>query len=239
MADLNKIVDRDTFMLIDQSGSMLRNDGGITSRWERLQEQCMGDINDILTYNENGQKICEQIIMMPYNVNRYRGNRYQIDSPAQADSFFPENAPKGNANVTPTLRKCYEEWLEGREKITAQEVEAGTARGAMFLIYIDGQFDDSPAFEELVKEMCSRIDDQRIFKIIILGFGNEVNARYFDELDVNQRKGNPIFRDAHGNPSNVIVFELVEEFENEGVVEVMERQLLNPNTVRKNFRKYD
>ncbi|MDJ1173194.1 AAA-like domain-containing protein [Roseofilum capinflatum] len=239
MEDLNKIVDRDTFMLIDQSGSLLRNDGGITSRWERLQEQCMGDINDILNYDENGQKICDQIIMMPYNVNRYRGNRYQIDSPAQADSFFPENAPKGNANVTPTLRECYQEWLGEREKITAQEVEAGTARGAMFVIYIDGQFDDSPAFEDLVKEMCSRIDDQRIFKIIILGFGNEVNARYFDELDVNQRKGNPIFRDAHGNPSNVIVFELVDEFENEGVVEVMERQLIDPNTTRKGFGQYD
>lgn len=248
MADLNKTIDRDTFMLIDQSGSMVRDDGGPSSRWQRLQEQCIGDINDVLNYDDNGQKICDQIIMMPYNVNRYRGNRYEIDSPAQADSFFLENQPRGNANVTPTLRKCYEEWLGEREKITAKEVEAGTAKGAMFVIYIDGQFDDSPAFEELVKEMCSRIDDQRIFKIVILGFGNEVNGHYFDRLDVNdyfdkqdsnKRKGKPMFKDANDKNCNVIVFELVDDFENEGVVEVMERQLLDPNTVRKNFGKYD
>jgi hypothetical protein len=104
------------------------------------------------------------------------------------EDIFLENRPDANTFVVPTLRHCFDIWLNGREKVTIQDIKEGKAKGAFFIIYTDGQFDDPLAFEEFIQEASLRIDDQRIVKILIIGLGKGVNVKFFDGLDLRKAK---------------------------------------------------
>ena len=248
---LTTIYGRSIFVLIDQSASMRKKDGGPATRWQRLEEQVYGDIDNILTADDGqGGKVCESIFQTTFNLNRWKGTSKSISTAEQVSDVFLEYQPMGNANIAPTLEQCINLWLDGREKIAAEAIRNGEGKAALFIIYIDGQFDDSLAFEELLKKTCLKIDDQSIFKVIIIGLGNEVNVKYFDELDANRREtdvktpeGKPVYKpfffDSNGKKCNIVVFELVEELDPSiGIIELLERQLNdpgNPANVRKGF----
>lgn len=225
---LNNIKSRAVFMLVDQSGSMVKRDGCKISRWKLLEEKITGDVGNILDAG-----VCDKIALVTFNRNMFNGMLKRISEPDQVEDIFLENTPGFNSFVVPTFRKCLELWLDGREKVTAEEVEAGKVKGAFFIIYTDGQFDDTdPGFEDLIKEVCSRIDDQRIVKVLIIGIGQGVNAQYFDELDINSKKN----KDLNGKDCNIVVFDL-EGGLDYGILELMQRQMKDTSQVRKGFSK--
>jgi hypothetical protein len=228
---LNRIYNRDVFMLIDQSASTLKKDGGEKSRWKLLEELITGHIATILERDDGSEakvKICEQVHIAPFNLNKFRGNLYLISDAENVEDIFLENRPDANTFVVPTLRHCFDIWLNGREKVTIQDIKEGKAKGAFFIIYTDGQFDDPLAFEEFIQEASLRIDDQRIVKILIIGLGKGVNVKFFDGLDLRKAK------DAKGEDCDIVVFELAEDLE-EGIIELMQRQLRDTSKVRKGF----
>ncbi|HEY9739155.1 MAG TPA: hypothetical protein V6C90_01565 [Coleofasciculaceae cyanobacterium] len=104
------------------------------------------------------------------------------------EDIFLENRSDANTFVVPTLRHCFDTWLNGRGKVTVQDIKEGKAKGAFFIIYTDGQFDDPLTFEEFIQEASLRIDDQRIVKILIIGLGKGVNVKFFDGLDLRKAK---------------------------------------------------
>jgi hypothetical protein len=228
---LNRIYNRDVFVLIDQSASTLKKDGGEKSRWKLLEELITGHVATILERDDGSEaqtNICEQVQVTTFNLNKFRGNLYLISDPEQVEDIFLENRPDANTFVVPTLRHCFELWLNGREKVTVQEVKEGKAKGAFFIIYTDGQFDDPLAFEEFIREACLKIDDQRIIKILIIGLGKGVNVKFFDSLDLRKVKN------AKGEDCDIVVFELADNLD-EGIIELMQRQLKDTSNMRKGF----
>lgn len=228
---LNRIYNRDVFMLIDQSASTLKKDGGEKTRWKLLEELVTGHTATILERDDGSEaqvKVCDQIYITTFNLNKFRGNVYLISNPDNVEDIFLENRPDANTYVVPTLRHCFNIWMNGRDKVTIQDVKEGSAKAAFFIIYTDGQFDDTLAFEQFISETCLKIDDHRLVKILIVGLGKGVNVKYFDTLDLRNDK------DAKGDDCSIIVFDLVEDLE-EGIIELMQRQLRDPSKVRKNF----
>jgi hypothetical protein len=228
---LSRIYNRDIFMLIDQSASTLKKDGGEKSRWKLMEELVTGHVATILDRDDGSEtqvKICEQIYIATFNLNKFRGNFYLISDAEQVEDIFLENRPDANSFVVPTLRHCFNMWLNGQEQVTVQDIKEGKAKGAFFIIYSDGQFDDPLAFEQFITEATQKVDDDRLVKILIVGLGKGVNVKYFDSLDMRK------YKNAKGEDCNIVVFDLAEDLD-EGIIEMMQRQLRDPSQVRKGF----
>ncbi|MBD0345825.1 MAG: hypothetical protein ICV63_13575, partial [Coleofasciculus sp. Co-bin14] len=228
---LSRIYDRDVFMLIDQSASTLKKDGGEKSRWKLLEELVIGHVATILDRDDGSEaqgKICEQIYIATFNLNKFRGNFYLISDAEQVEDIFLENRPDANSFVVPTLRHCFNMWLDGREKITVQDIKEGKAKGAFFIIYSDGQFDDPLAFDQFIGEATQKVDDDRLVQILIIGLGKGVNVKYFDSLDTRN------YKNAKDEDSNIVVFDLADDLD-EGIIEMMQRQLRDSSQRRKGF----
>lgn len=228
---LSRIYNRDVFMLIDQSASTLKKDGGEKSRWKLLEELATGHVATILDRDDGSEiqvKICEQIYIATFNLNKFRGNFYLISDAEQVEDIFLENRPDANSFVVPTLRHCFNMWLNGQEQVTVQDIKEGKTKGAFFIIYSDGQFDDPLAFEQFITEATQKVDDERLVKILIVGLGKGVNVKYFDSLDMRK------YKNAKGEDCNIVVFDLAEDLD-EGIIEMMQRQLRDPSQVRKGF----
>jgi hypothetical protein len=221
---IKRIYNRDVFVLIDQSDSMNEIDRGREkTRWQLLEEVVKGDVRKILerTGDTPEMRVCEQIFVSTFNRNKAR-NSWPISSPSQMKRIFDENRPDGGTYVVPTLRKYFDHWLKGKEKITLKEVNDGKAKGAFFIIYIDGVFDDTLDFENLLREYCLKIDAEGILKIIIIGIGSDVNTNYFDDLEVNYKQN----KDLNGKDCNIVAFDLVDNMED--IIELMQRKLYDP-----------
>jgi hypothetical protein len=188
-----------------------------------LEEVVKGDVRKILERIDDTaeMKVCEQIFVSTFNRNKAR-NSWPISSPSQMKGIFDENRPDGGTYVVPTLRKYFDLWLKGKEKITLKEVNDGKAKGAFFIIYIDGVFDDTLDFEDLLREYCLKIDSEGILKIIIIGIGSDVNTNYFDDLEVNYKEN----KDLNGKDCNIVAFDLVDNMDD--IIELMQRKLYDP-----------
>ena len=228
---LSRIYNRDVFMLIDQSASTLKKDGGEKSRWKLMEELVTGHVATILDRDDGSEaqiKICEQIFIATFNLNKFRGNFYLISDAEQVEDIFLENRPDANSFVVPTLRHCFNMWLNGQDKVSVQDIKEGKAKGAFFIIYSDGQFDDPLAFEQFITEATQKVDDDRLVKILIVGLGKGVNVKYFDSLDMRK------YKNAKSEDCNIVVFDLAENLD-EGIIEMMQRQLRDSSQVRKGF----
>lgn len=221
---LDDIKNRDVYILIDQSGSMTKWDGGKKSRWKLLGEKLIGAVGEMLE-----EEVCEEVKLTVFNQDFYKNILRRVSTPDQVEDIFLENKPALNSFVVPTLRACFNMWLGDRPKVTAEDIETKKAKGAYFIIYTDGAFDDTQAFERCIAEFCQKIDDRRIFNILIIGIGRDVNQQYFDDLDRNLMG----LKDMNGQDCNVVVFEM--ENENESITAMMERQLMNTEAMRKGY----
>lgn len=226
MADaIARIYNRDVFILIDQSASMsLKDVGGDRTRWQQMEELVMGHIGQILNRRPKDNaniKVCEEVTVTTFNRRRFRGQLRQISVPEQVKAFFLENNPDANTNIAPALRKCLELWFNGREKIALSDIQEGQAKGAFFIIYIDGGFDDMSEFKALVKQTCAKIEDERSVKFIIigLGLGQDINLKEFDDLEMNLQGD----KNSHGEDCRVVVFEIEEDMDD--IIELMQRHL--------------
>ncbi|NJL90829.1 MAG: hypothetical protein HC916_14340 [Coleofasciculaceae cyanobacterium SM2_1_6] len=253
MPDINTIYNRQVFIVVDQSASMRKKDGGDRTRWERLQEEVEGDLSVILDKKDpSGQKICDSVRAATFNVKGKELEYRELDTVDQVADLFYENEPFGTANITSVLKGLIDLWFDGRELITKEDVEAGRAKAALYIIFVDGQVDDAKDFENLIRDTARRIDDHRIVKFVIIGLGDEVsNVRFFDEFDINKRptggrkldgknEYKPLFYLATGAEANIGVFELKENIRGgNDFIKLLERQIkgdpANRNNVRKGF----
>ncbi|MFB8788261.1 MAG: AAA-like domain-containing protein [Potamolinea sp.] len=218
---LDLIYNRDVFMLIDQSASMRKKDDGVEKkRWQLLEELVAGHVDSILEIDgeESDKQVCTEIFITTFNVNKFRGSLRRVTDQSQVKDIFYENRPDGNTYVVPTLRKCREQWLAGRNQVTVTEIEAGKAKGAFFIIYTDGQFDDPKSFEDFIKETCLKIDDERIVKVLIIGLGKDINEKAFDALNKNLR-GN---KDFNGKNCRLVISDLADNLD-DGIIPMMQR----------------
>ncbi len=209
-----KIFDRDVFLLIDQSGSMVRKDQatGNKIRWKFLPEPLEGHVYRILNETGlDGQKICEEIVATCFSPNRVNKKTAYITSPSQIETFFIENQPATSTYLVPTLDHLLSQWFATRNQ-----------RGGFFIIYTDGQIDDRDEFVKLVESTCRKLNNQDELKIVIIGIGSDIDPKFYIQLDQNTRA----FKDAKGLDCNIIVFDLLNEVED--IIDLLDRQLEDP-----------
>lgn len=249
---LSTIYNRQVFMLIDQSASMRKKDGGDRTRWERLQEEVEGHLSVVLDKKDpSGKyKVCDSIQVATFNAKGKELEYRALNTIDQVADLFYENEPFGTANVASVLSGFINLWLDGGELVTKEDVEAGRSKAALFIIYVDGQFDDAKAFEKLIQDAAVKIDDQRIIKFIIIGLGDEVsNVQFFDEFDINRRatgtkkaddknEYKPLFYLSTGDEANIGVFEVKETLlGNNDFIKLLEKQIRGNPADRNNVRK--
>lgn len=211
---LSTIYNRDVFILIDQSGSMTKQDAADSNlkRWDSLKEIVMSHADMILDQKDSQQeKICDSIYLDLFSRSKLRREPHQIKKASQVENIFLENRPDTSTFVVPALNRAIDFWFDSRTQSKTQ--------GAFFIIYTDGQFDDTKAFETLIEETCKKIDDERVIKIIVVGIGKDIDVEYFQNLN-NNLQGNV---DKNGNPCDIFVFEL--ETEMEDIIELMECEI--------------
>ncbi|NET61414.1 MAG: hypothetical protein F6K47_36405 [Symploca sp. SIO2E6] len=209
-----KIFNRDVFLLIDQSGSMVRKDQstGGKIRWKFLPEPLEGHVYRILNETSlDGQKICEEIVATCFSPNRVNKKTAYITSSEQIETFFIENQPATSTYLVPTLDHLLSQWFATRNQ-----------RGGFFLIYTDGQIDDRDEFVKLIEATCRKLNSQDELKIVIIGIGSDIDPKFYIQLDQNTRA----FKDAKGLDCNIIVFDLLNEIED--IIDLLDRQLEDP-----------
>lgn len=208
------IYNRDVFMLIDQSASMSLKDAdtGEQTRYQYLEEVVMGHILAILgetrVIGNETQKICDEVKVSFFGKTKNIGDPHPVDfdNVKRVKSLFLENQPRTKTFIEPTLSKCLSIWEKNR--LTDN-------RGAFFIIYTDGLFDDEGAFTDCLKAACQNIDSHKEVKFLILGLGQEIDKPKFLNLDFNSN---------NTLEYNVVVFDLVTEVEEE-IIDFLERQL--------------
>lgn len=208
------IYKRDVFILIDRSGSMNQKDAdtGDQTRYEYLQEVVQGHVAQIFSAGQvrqgaSGQKICDEIFIYFFSKNEAATNPIIVNNPRQVPVLFQENRPKTKSFIAPTLDKCVQTWVDrGQPK----------NRGAFFIIYTDGLFDDVPKFIDCISRTCSQLTDPKAAIFLVLGLGEDMCIDYFLELDFNINQQIPF---------DAVAFDLVNEADD--IIHVLERQLLN------------
>jgi hypothetical protein len=208
------IYNRDVFMLIDQSGSMTQKDAdtGDQTRYQYLQEVVQGHVAQILSAGQEQQqasrpKICDEISVYFFSKNEAVTHPIRVRTSRQVPILFQENRPKTKTFIGPNLEKCVQTWLaQGKPR----------NRGAFFIIYTDGLFDDIQKFIDCISNICHRVTDANAAIFLVLGLGEDININYFLELDFNINQQMPY---------DVTGFDLVNEADD--IIHVLERQLMN------------
>jgi DNA-binding CsgD family transcriptional regulator len=208
------IYNRDVFILIDQSGSMTQKDAdtGDQTRYQYLQEVVQGHVGQILSVGQEQrgtlrQKICDEISIYFFSKNEVVTEPVFVRNSRQIPILFQENRPKTKTFISPYLEKCVKLWLaQGKPQ----------NRGAFFIIYTDGLFDDVQKFVDCISSICAHTTDAKSAIFLVLGLGEDINVDYFLELDFNINQQMPF---------DVVAFDLVNEADD--IIHVLERQLMN------------
>lgn len=210
------IYNRDVFILIDQSGSMVLEDAdtGDESRYEYLYEVLLGHVNSILNARSGEDKICDRVSVYFFSKKNAIVGPYLVNKATQLRALFTENQPKTKTFIGDTLNRCLDTWLsQGKPN----------NRGAFFITYTDGVFDDEPDFVNCIERACREVEDidinpEKAVKFIVLGLGRDIDERRFLELDfeVNDRR-----------PYSIVSFNLVNEVDD--IIEELERQIETNN----------
>jgi Bacterial regulatory proteins, luxR family len=208
------LYNRDVFVLIDRSGSMVRKDKETRGldRYLFLQEEIESHVYAILSDrseldHRSAQKICDCLTVYFFCRDEVGSGPYSIDDASQIQPLFRQHPPKSHSFVVPTLQQCIDTWMERGKPQN---------RGAFLIVYTDGLFTDESKFIDCVSRICDRIQDHREIKVLILGVGEELDQEHFLDLDFNVNKHNSF---------NILVFDLIHEVDD--ILEVLERQLVD------------
>lgn len=208
------IYERDVFILIDQSGSMVRKDAdtGNQTRYEYLEEVVEGHVYTILNTcsepgKKTGRKICDRVLVYFFNRNIVAAKPALVTEASQLRNLFVQNSPRHNTIISPTLNHCLDHW---------QTHGLLNGRGAFIIIYTDGLFNDESQFVECIAKACTLIEKHQMLKIFVLGIGQDIDVEHFLELD---------FDTYNQMPFDIFVFDLVNEVED--IVELLKRQSID------------
>ncbi|MCT7960714.1 AAA-like domain-containing protein [Laspinema sp. D1] len=217
MGLFSTIYNRDVFMLIDQSASMADKDADTRdqSRYDYLKEVVKGHILAILEETQvienQTQKICDEVKVCFFGKTKNLGEPQSVKDTQRLKTLFGEHPPRTKTFIAPTLEKCLSTW-----KTTGQIQN----KGAFFIIYTDGLFDDETEFKNCIQKNCHNLQSDKEVKFLILGLGEDIDKRNFLALDFNIN---------NNLEYNVVVFDLVNEVE-EDIIDFLERQLVDDPT---------
>ncbi|MDY7004794.1 MAG: hypothetical protein SWX82_12780 [Cyanobacteriota bacterium] len=212
-----KIYNRKVYMLIDQSGSMVRRDVLFNNerRWKAIAEVIEGHVYRILNEEGmNGEKICDEITVTFFSPNRSSTVIRPIQDDSQVPALFEENQPDSNTFLAPTFQQIVGQWFGTRMP----------NEGGFIIIYTDGELDDRDTFVNSIQETCGKLNSQDELKVVIIGFGSDVNRdpSFYLKLDANANS----FTDKNSRPCNIVVFDLLNKMPS--IIDLLNRQLEDP-----------
>jgi hypothetical protein len=220
------ITDREFFFLTDSSASMLKPMSGDKTRFKSIQESVEGHVTSVINHrSEDGKKICDEVTLTFFNVNRppISDNVTKILDPQDVSDKFDVISPAGSTFITPTFKQVVSRWVESDDR--------GDINGAV-VIYVDGLIDDRAEFVAELKKVARKLDHHSHLKILFVGIGEAINSEktlewYFD-LDLNGFN----FRDANNDPCNLVIFNRIDDVDQMGgVIPAIKAQLIpNPES---------
>lgn len=196
---LDKLKNRDYYLLIDKSGSMGDIDCNGKSRWEACQESTQAIANKINEYDPDG------ITVIPF-ASTFK--TYENTTPSKVKDIFVENSPMGGTHLAPPLKSVFAEYLH------AKSAGKTKVNGALCLVVTDGLPQDAG---EVAKEICQftkRLDTREEFGISFLQVGKDIGAsRYLKQLDDDL--------ESQGAKLDIVNTKTFEELENIGLTEAL------------------
>ncbi|MCT7965368.1 SUMF1/EgtB/PvdO family nonheme iron enzyme [Laspinema sp. D1] len=208
-----KVFNRDVYILIEQSVSMIRKDQGKDkTRWQLIAEYVSGDLQDLMR-GRNGRKVCDKVTVYFFGSPTQIGNCYEIDQSSNIlRSIFYENRPRHKTYIAKTFEACLAE-LRLTPKTESNK------NGAFIIIYTDGMLDDHSTFAEQIHQIAEELPNADVLKVIIIGVGDDIksNPEPFLDLDFNLTN----------NKHNIVIFDMADEMED--IIETLERQLRDDN----------
>jgi len=220
----SKVLNRDVYILIDQSASMdLIDQGKDKSRWELLAENVGGDVKNLMR-DRTGRKVCNKVTVYLFSRDR-NGKRFEIDEGSSVQrSIFDENFPDSNTYIAKTFEGC----LKDLDQHPKTEVNKN---GAFIIIYTDGMLDDRATFEKQIRQLSEKLPNEDVLKVVMIGVGDDVknNPLPFLDLDFNLAQ----------NKNNIFIFDLADEMDD--IIELLDRQLNGkpeeqvPDWVKQNY----
>ncbi len=160
-----------------------------------------------------GKKFALRLSITFFSPNRPSSVIRPIQDDSQVQDLFEENQPDSNTFITPTFQQVVEQWLSIR-----------APGGGFVIIYTDGALDDRDAFVNYVEATCRKLNSQDDLKIVIIGFGSDVDRdpSFYLKLDANARA----FLDKNSKTCNIVVFDLLHKMP--GIIQLLDTQLENP-----------
>lgn len=202
MAYSDKLYNREVYILVDASASMddvdEKTDG--LPRFEFLEETIAGDIQNLISYtSKDGQKICDEVYLYFFNQPVVKEQQV-VTHKGQIQKLFEETSVQGGTAINQTFKACCDLWLNGAGR--------KEGKGGIAIIYTDGAIGNPKKFAALITDHCQELENQDEFKVIILGYGSDIekkeNTSVYLDLDFNAKDN----IDRHGRPCNILTFDL-------------------------------
>lgn len=169
----NKLKNRDCFLVIDRSGSMVETDTPTKqTRWNYAAETTAAIARKIQEYDEDG------ITLVLFN-SALEAIDNVVDS--RVASIFESREPIGGTVMAPALQYCFDAYLEKKKSGKAQ------ANGALVIVVTDGAPSDPSEVVKTISKFTQKLNDGREeFGISFFQVGKDHNAtKFLQRLDDN------------------------------------------------------
>lgn len=198
--DVEKVKNRDYYVVIDKSGSMEERDcPGGQSRWSAAQESTLAIARKCNEYDPDG------ITIVPFS-GSFR--RYENTTPDKVKDVFNENSPMGGTVLAPVLQSIFDTHLEQKASGTLKQ------NGSMVLVVTDGLPQDENEVAKAIIAFTKKIPTRDEFGISFIQVGKDVHAHeYLKRLDTHLQ--------AEGSKLDIVNTKTMEEVEQVGLTEAL------------------
>lgn len=168
--DMEKLKNRDYYLLVDKSGSMSATDcQGGKSRWKTCQEATENIARKLNEFDPDG------ITVVPF-AGSFKA--YDNTTPDKVHQIFVENEPNGSTNVAAPLQYCFDDYLKNKKAGTQK------ANGAVVVVVTDGEPSDPENVAKAIVAFTKQIDNREELGIEFIQVGKDAGAAaYLKRLD--------------------------------------------------------
>src|SRR6266540_2838081 len=173
MSNVEKLQNRDYYLVIDKSGSMDETDTPTgQTRWEYVRESATAIAKKLSEFDPDG------ITVVPFSGTH---KWYANTTPAKVGEIFKENSPMGSTVLAPALEACFKDYTANKK------TGAAKANGAVVVVLTDGQPSDEQNVARSIVAFSKTLDNgDGEFGISMIQVGRDLQATAFlQRLDDN------------------------------------------------------
>lgn len=198
---MTKLVNRDYYLVIDKSGSMVATDTPTgQSRFDYARESAIAIATTLEKYDPDG------ITVIPFAGNF---KVYANTTASKVNDIFAENQPMGGTILAPVLAAIFKEHLENKAAGKLKE------NGSMIVVITDGAPSDEKEVAKTISDFTQKLDngDDEI-GISLIQVGRDAAATAFlKKLDDDLVAG--------GAKYDIVDTKTIDEVETIGLTEVL------------------